>query len=214
MLQQAQFDKKISLPVSSNLFVTRIARSITHVTAPPVLAVPTLIFLETFYDQQPTDTGWKIAIAVFFGAIAPALAVLTLKAFGLVSDIHIMDRKQRTLPYSIAIVSFALGAVLLYALYGWGLLPTLMTGSALTTLVVLFINLHWKISAHATGASSSIAACVLVAGWRALPLLSVLGLVAWARIYLRAHTPGQVATGTLLGFSFTMLLLTLSGSVM
>ncbi len=215
MLHPAQIDHKSAFhsTTTSNLLVTRIARSVTHLTAPPVLSIPVYIFLETLYDPQHEGTGWKVTLALFFGAVAPAIAVLLLKALKLVSDVHIMERTQRTLPYCIAIASFGLGTLTLWLLYGWGMMSALLACCTLNTLTVMLINLRWKISAHATGVSGSIAACLLIVGWRAWPLLGLLALVAWARIYLRAHTPGQVVSGSLLGFSFTVTLLTLCGSL-
>ena len=214
MLQPAQMKDHVILTGGPNLFVTRLARSITHVTAPPVLAIPTLVFLEVNFDPTQTEIDLKLGIALFFGCIAPILMIGVLKALKLISDVHIMDRTQRTLPYSIAVLSFMLGMVVLWARYGWGLLPALMGCYACTTLIVMLINLRWKISAHATGVSGSVGAFVVLAGWRALPLVALLGVVCWARIYLRAHTPRQVIWGSVLGFSFTILLLILSGSTL
>ena len=210
MLQPVQLKDGLIMSgeVKPNVFITRLARGVSHVTAPPVLTIPALIFLETTFNPHPSLAN--LAIALFFACIAPLLMIIVLRSLKLVSDVHIMDRTQRTLPYSIAILSFGLGMLTLWLRSGWGLLPALLACYLTTTLIVLVINLRWKISAHATGVSGTVAAFMMLAGWRALPLLLLLGLVCWARIYLRAHTPAQVLWGSLLGFSFTLMLLVVS----
>ena len=112
-------------------------------------------------------------------------------------------REQRTLPYLAAIASFGLAFGLIYALLGGGSLAAIMLASTVNGLIVLFINFYWKISAHATGLAGPLAALTSVYGWPILPLYLLLPLVDWARVYLKAHTLGQVIVGSLFGLLCT-----------
>jgi membrane-associated phospholipid phosphatase len=80
-------------------------------------------------------------------------------------------------------------------------------GSAVSILINIFINLKWKISAHATGVGGFCAAvfgvCYRTAinpVWLFAIILTISALVAFARLELKAHTPGQVLAGFAGGF--------------
>ena len=68
------------------------------------------------------------------------------------------------------------------------------------TLITIFINRSWKISAHAIGAAGPFAAITFVFGWLGLMMLPIVILVGWARIELKCHTISQVVAGILLAF--------------
>ncbi|HEX2913855.1 MAG TPA: phosphatase PAP2 family protein [Chloroflexia bacterium] len=206
MLNQAQLETGNAL--DSNGYLRRkLARIVTNVTAPPLLAIPSFIGLG-LYDQAHRpgnyNLGLSLGLALFFGSILPILSVVMLLLTGLVSDVHIGTRRQRTLPYSLTLASFACGAVFLWLETGLCLLTALLICYAVNSLIMMLINLNWKISVHASGLGGQIAVFTLVVGWAALPLYALAVLVSWARIYLRAHTPGQVAAGSALGFSLTL----------
>jgi len=71
------------------------------------------------------------------------------------------------------------------------------------TIIVLLINLSWKISIHAMGVAGPLTALIYLFGWPGLVFTLSVPLVAWSRVYLKRHTPWQVTMGTLLGFSLT-----------
>lgn len=68
------------------------------------------------------------------------------------------------------------------------------------TLITIFINRSWKISAHAMGAAGPFAAIAFVFGWLGLMMLPIVILVGWTRIELKCHTISQVVAGILLAF--------------
>lgn len=207
MLNQTHLDKNLVLSPSNYLW-TKFARGVTNLTAPPLLAIPSFIILG-FQEQQRQGTsaklGLNLVIALSFGAILPVLIVVILHQLKKVSDIHIANRRQRTLPFMCSIGSFLTGMVLLWLNAGPGWLTAILASYALNTTLVMCINFWWKISVHATGIGGPLAAFTVTYGlWVVVALIGLVGLVAWARVYLRAHTLGQVVAGSLLGFSFTM----------
>jgi membrane-associated phospholipid phosphatase len=189
----------------------RTARAISNITAPPFVAVPVFIAIG-IYDQQQrglTDlqTWAAVTVALFFGVFFPTAFVIYLKSRNLISDFHIPIREQRTVPYAVSIVSYSIGAGLVYWAEGGNALAAAMFCYLLNSTVVMIINLRWKISAHATSISGSLAAMTMIFGWMLASLYLLIPLVAWARVYLRAHTLGQVTMGTILGLSSSAVLL-------
>lgn len=194
-----------------SLWRVKAARIISNITAPPFLAVPVYIVFG-LYDQNlrtlPTNqTLEAVGTALFFGVIFPILFVIYLKSRNLVSDFHIPIREQRTLPYAASILSYIIGFGLVLWQVGGGALSAVMLCTLLASTIIMIINFWWKISAHATGVGAPLAALVLAFGWTIAPLFLLIPVVGWARVYLKAHTLGQVIAGTLFGFGFTAVLL-------
>jgi len=67
-------------------------------------------------------------------------------------------------------------------------------------MVLALVNIVWLISLHSTGATAVFIIAYLVFGtvslWLTVPM--VLSVI-WVRLYLKRHTPAQVAAGLLLG---------------
>jgi membrane-associated phospholipid phosphatase len=86
--------------------------------------------------------------------------------------------------------------------------------SALVVLVAAIISIKWKISLHMT-AQGALAGMLLAIAFRhnanLLLFISMVffggGLVGWARLYLRAHTPAQVYIGYCTGLALAFLVL-------
>lgn len=115
-------------------------------------------------------------------------------------------REERIYPYgTVAIFYYATFMLFRYAglqpLYAFYLLNI-----TLLILVVLIINIWWKISVHmvALGGATGV---FIGLGYRLgadlqifiIPLILISGITAYARLCLDAHKPSQVYTGYLLG---------------
>lgn len=154
---------------------------------------------------------WRIIAVIgtlLFTGILPALPIYLLMKKGEVNDLFISKKEERTMPYL-----FSFMAYVFWALFMWRTMqfPTFIVamgmGSALSIFIILFINLKWKISAHAAGVGGF---CASVFGvcyrtainpvWLFVIILSISGLVALARLELKAHTPSQVLAGFAIGF--------------
>ena len=129
-------------------------------------------------------------------------------------DIQIENPEQRTVPYLYAALGFGFWAYLMIAILHAPLyLGFIAIGAMAAIGLITLINRWWKISAHLTGMGGLIgglfAYCL---GIGALPTVGTLCLwfglsliLMYARLYLKAHTPSQVAAGWLLGMICTFL---------
>ena len=84
----------------------------------------------------------------------------------------------------------------------------LMVGATLSLMLIFLINFFWKISAHMAGIGGlcgGVFACALSFQSNPVALICILILISgafgYSRLYLRAHTMGQVICGYVLGFA-------------
>jgi len=123
-------------------------------------------------------------------------------------------KEERIIPYtSAALYYFAL----FYLFYNAGfpnIFQILILGAALSILLIIFVSLKWKISAHTTGIGGLAGAALGITYRFQLDMHLVLmliilfsGIVGYARLKLNVHSPAQVYSGFILGFSIELLLM-------
>ncbi len=139
-------------------------------------------------------------LGVLFYAVLPATSILYMMRTGRIDALYPHLRAQRNGLLLVGAVSYGVGSLALYAADA----PTLLLAAGISftaaTLMVFFVNLRWKISIHCVGVGGAAGLLLLAFGLeRAWPCLLAAGLVTWARLHLRAHTPLQVAAGLALG---------------
>ncbi|MDE6134020.1 MAG: hypothetical protein K2F79_00395 [Muribaculaceae bacterium] len=145
----------------------------------------------------------------FITTVIPFVYILIMIRLGRISDTSISDRRQRTLPYCVTILCYIAAAIFLLTLKAPRWMCFFFVGAALVTLISMLITRSWKISAH-TGGAGALAALVFWLAMRGylticpLAVLSaavaIVGIMAWARLYLDRHTLAQTAAGAALSF--------------
>jgi len=175
----------------------------------PTYAMILLINTDVFL-MYPLLWRWIAVIGTaLFTGVLPAIPIYILMRKGEVSDLFISKKEERTMPYL-----FTFMAYIFWALFMWRTLqiPNFIAGmgmgSAVSILIAVFVNIKWKISAHAAAMGGFCAAifgvCYRMAlnpVWFFVSILFVSALVALARLELKAHTPGQVLAGFAIGFT-------------
>jgi membrane-associated phospholipid phosphatase len=191
----------------------RAGKIISDYTSPPLLALLTFIVLALYDQSQQNLTALQalaeLVISTTCGVTLPIIFVLLLMSRKLVSGVHIPLRQQRTAPYLFAVGLYLVGLGLDYWIVGGTALAALMFCFAFNTFVGMLINFFWKISAHASGVGAPLAILTLLYGWWILPFYLLIPLVGWARVYIKAHTLGQVIAGFGFGLGSTTLWLVL-----
>ena len=166
---------------------------------------------------------WSTAGVVFITAIIPMVVILILMRMGKVSDTAITDRKERTAPFCAVIVCYIGAAFFVRYLRAPYWIQNFYLAAAMVSAISLLVTQWWKISAH-TGAMGGMAAIMVWMAQRGLiismPLVWVsvafliLGLVAWARLYLNKHTVLQTLAGAALGFIVELIFLNITPQVL
>jgi membrane-associated phospholipid phosphatase len=183
-----------------------LAYVLTNVGSPPVLA-PAAMVLTAAVLAEPSAWMWA-GLYVLVTVVTPLLYLVWLKHRGLIADLDVQRREQRTRPMIFTLACGGLAWLVLLA----GAAPMQMTLLAgllwLQMVVILCITLRWKISVHcATAAGAATVACALLG--TPLPLLAV-PIIAWSRVRLRRHTLAQTIAGSLLGFGLFAIVLSLA----
>lgn len=174
------------------------ARFFSHVVSPPVIFA--VLGLALAWRALPgwAGVGWA-AVYGFWVCLAPILYVVYLLRTGQIGDIS-MTQRERRIPYLVGTLSSAVA----FAFVHWGGGPALLRCLTLFNIVTLavlgLITLFWQISHHATAITAAgwIGQAVFgnPVGWIMLGLALIVYL---NRLYLRRHTPAQLAAGILWG---------------
>ncbi|MDE6490244.1 MAG: hypothetical protein K2L49_03700 [Muribaculaceae bacterium] len=163
----------------------------------------------------PERTRWYAVIyTAAITGLLPLTAILIMRLAGTVSDPSLRDRRERSLPYTIA--------ALCYMACGWYFIQAhapqwlvmFFAGGAAAIIVAAIVNLRWKISAHATAAGGLVALVIrlIVINRCGFDLTGALtgvilaaGLSGTARLILNRHTPMQIWLGYINGLTCTLI---------
>ncbi len=189
--------KKINLTSS---FSNKFARIISTVFVPPAFTIITYLIFAFKFEYESIKRIETILIALIFGFAAPVILFLILRHKGKLVDQDASIKEERTFPFSIAIIFYLIGLLFMIS-FNLNIISIAFWFCYISnTIITIFINKFWKISAHAMGASGPFAAFIFAFGWTGLILLPIVILVGWSRIKLQCHTVSQVAAGILFAF--------------
>ncbi len=163
----------------------------------------------TFFVGLPPLWRWISIIGTFiFTAVLPAIPILVMLRKGEINDLFISKKEERTMPYLFSFLAYVFWSMFMWRTLQFPMFIVAMgIGSAISIITITVINLKWKISAHLGGVGGLTGAVFGVCYRMAInPLmfltiiLAISGLVALARMELKAHTPAQVLAGFVVGF--------------
>ena len=189
------------------------ARGLSVVFSP--LLVPTyaiiLVMTTTFLAVTAPLAARIVVTAVVFvvTAVVPMGVITLFKRMGVVSDVALTERTERTLPFLLAIVCYMGCALFLYRAGCPGMVTAMFIGTIAAVVVQIIVNRWWKISAHAAGMGGFIAFMSLIPHYMIivvdtqpwlLAAIPMAGAVGTARILRHRHTAGQVMAGYVNGF--------------
>ncbi len=107
---------------------------------------------------------------------------------------HVSRRKTRTPFFLMAISRYSFATIVFFATDTRIMfLPAL--GYVCVTLILMIIDVFWKISVHCAGVAGPIAALSYVFGIIVAPLFLLLVPLSWARVALKEHTFKQTLVG-------------------
>lgn len=158
-----------------------------------VLLAIVAIFSGRFLNS---DYPWILLTAVLFLFTGGLLFICTkLKIF---SDFDLSRRGERPLFFFLLIL-LGVGLLFLYIVFGASLFLRYFIIIYLVEIILDFlITLFWKISNHTLSVTSFVLFSIILLGYSHLYLILLIPFVAWARLYLKKHTLGQIVGGILL----------------
>lgn len=200
-------------------FLDIIAQILSVVLYPlfvPTYGIALFCYAHTLHIA-PLHWAWTlVAILGTFvlTCVIPITAIGIMMKKGEVTNFHIDNPRERTMPYIYAALGFAFWSYLMASILHAPLfLSFIAIGATAAIGVVALINRFWKISAHLTGFGGLVGGifcyCLGIGAiptWSTLVLWCALSLLLmWARLRMNAHTPAQVCAGWLLGLSCTFI---------
>jgi membrane-associated phospholipid phosphatase len=182
-----------------------LARILSTIFNPFLTALALFVILSHATARDTLDFWRLLFISTFFTSIGPMLYVFWLYATDRISDLDMSVRTEREAVFTAFVAFYLIGAGVLWLVHASRVMIATMLGYFAATLVVGYITRYWKISTHALGITAPLVALTLLYGRQPLPFLVLIPMVCWARVYLKAHTVGQVLAGAALAIVSTTL---------
>lgn len=196
----------------------RLANAVSYLLNPLIFPPIAFALIDAHFGAGLVQVAWTFGVSVTFFCLVPLFYVMGMIRTGRAQSLEVRDRAARLGPLLVGIVSYAIGAVLLWRTVEGPALPLIVSFAALfpiNTAVILLINTQWKISLHMTSLAGFVGVLLFTAltVWRDLPagveaaltvatvgpLLLMVPLLMWARVRVGAHTRAQVVGGALFG---------------
>ena len=175
------------------------ARLVTEVLAPSVLVVVLALLVAWQAEHSLAGTlGWGLLVALTSSALPMGVVVWGARA-GRWDGHHVNDRAGRLVPFLVLIALSAVGMAVLIAFGAPAPMLALDVAMLAGLLVTGAITLRWKVSLHTAVAGGAVV--ILSAAYTPLllGLWSLVAVVGWSRVRLRAHTVAQTVVGALVG---------------
>ncbi len=194
-----------SVPIKNRRVWRDLARILSTIFNPFLTAIALFTILSHAIAGSTDDFWWLLFLSTFFTSIGPMLFIFWLYATDRISDLDMSIREEREKVFGVFVVFYLIGTIVLWLTHSPKLLIATLAGYTLATIVVQYITRYWKISTHALGITAPLVALTILYGRQPLPFLVLIPSVCWARVYLKAHTLGQVVAGAALGAVSVML---------
>ena len=191
----------------------RIANLTSKVLNPFLISLVIILVLSFESTHGILDAlKWSLILIVI--SIVPVYAVIIYFARIRRLGHHFVDiRTQRNKIYLLASICALVGGVILFYLGAPLMLKAAVVAGLSAIVIFMFINLWWKISLHTAFIAASVTVLVILYGAIATVSVTLLPLVAWARVELEHHSVAQVAIGAFMASLIVVVVFYLFGLV-
>ena len=198
----------------------KLSKAISYLFHPlliPSLGMLVLFNSGTYLSYLPPDMKKWMLVIVFLCTYVVPLAFIPFFLYQrVIMNIQMSSRRERYVPLVVSFVLYMFCFYLIRRISIPHMYHSFILSSLLSILAIMLINLRYKISIHMAGVGGLVALVGFLAFYLKVDLqfylgVSVLlaGLIGTARIFLKAHTPGEVYAGFLTGFTVVLLTLAL-----
>ena len=189
----------------TNDLANKFARLISTLFVPPSFTIIVFTVFAFTLEVEPLKRAVMILTSLILGFISPIVLFVILRNKNKLADLDASVKEERTLPFLIAALFYTIGLII-FIIFQINIISIAFWFCYISnTLLTIFINKHWKISAHSMGAAGPLAAVIYVIGPIAIIFSLLVFLIGWSRIQLKVHDIAQVAAGILIAFISTYL---------
>jgi len=186
-----------------------------HPLLMPLLGVIFIFYSGSYVSFLPEDVKRLILLVVAANTLGlPLIMMPIFIQFGAIKSFAMETNKERILPLTFTLIPYVLSVYFLIKLPIPFVIASFMLGASLAIVSCLIISFWWKISIHLVGIGGMVGFLIAFSirlFTDVLPFLLVAvlitGLLASARLYLKAHNPPQVLVGFIVGFLIMLLVI-------
>lgn len=189
--------------------MTLFAKAISFFLGPLFILLPVpYILVERVSQNYLYALKWTIFSYAFILSVAIFIIIGVL--LGVFSNFDVSKREQRPLLFSFSAFAMFCYLLSLFILDGPKILLLALVAIVLGLIVIVVVNRWIKASIHLATATSVILFIGIVYKGYFFFLLSLIPLLAWARVKTKEHTPFETIIGVVLGVALTLIAYTIS----
>jgi hypothetical protein len=180
---------------------------ILHPLLMPTIGLFLIFNSKSYLSFMPIQEQKVLFMIIFVNTCVFPISIIPFFIYQkLIKNIKLSNRKERIFPLSITIIFYFFTYLILHKLIAPIIIQNFILGSFISILLLLLINLKWKISAHMIGIGG-IVGLILALSMKLIINLQVIimtlfvvsGILGSVRLYLNEHNPLQIYSGFMLG---------------
>ncbi|MCD6334646.1 MAG: hypothetical protein J7M27_04870 [Candidatus Latescibacteria bacterium] len=180
------------------------AHFLAHALNPAFTTFFTIFLLSLSAAHWRVRASWIILNGIFT-ILLPSSYFLWLKRRGMISELYIPDRTERTGPFLSLILFYALGALLLRWMKAPSFVSAALIVHTVNVALITGVTRFYKMSFHVLSAATSGGILFYFFGAPTLLSLVLIAALSWSRVHTRAHRLSQVLAGGFVGFISALL---------
>ena len=189
--------------------LAKISSIIFHPLFIPLYGMIIIFSAPTLFGYLPFTVKKLLLLIVLINNVMLPLSLLPFfRHKNLISSWTLDNRKERNIPLVISAILYSITSFIMFRLPVPIFLKSFILSVCLISIIIMLINLWWKISLHSVGVGLLTSLVIILAFKMYTPLLWYIilviitgGLVLSSRLRLNAHDPLQVWFGFLTGFA-------------
>lgn len=197
-------------PGKFSLLFDKIAGVVTVLFHPvflPLYGLYLLFSIPELLVFLPGTVRRVIFLLVLSNNVIMPLALLPLfKVRNIIASYRLETRAERILPLLSTSLLYFITAFMVFRFQLPGVIKAFLFSGACVVFATALVNFRWKVSVHSVGAGAMVATVLLLSFkmytgqiWVVSVVFLFAGLIMASRLFLSAHTPGQVYSGFILG---------------
>jgi hypothetical protein len=178
-----------------------------HPLLMPTIGMAILLFSGSYISNIPLTAKKLLILLVSSGTfLLPALMLPLIYMRGMITDIQMTEKRQRTIPLAITLIFYLLTFFLFMRIPVYRFMHSFILGSVISVFITLVISHRWKISIHMVGLGGLSAFLLVISLLLKINLfpyfmITILasGIAGSSRLYLQIHTAEEVYSGYFIG---------------
>jgi len=195
----------------------KIISIIFHPLLMPVYGMAIIFSAPTLLGYLPFNVKKLLLLIILVNNVLLPLSLMPFFIHRkIINSWALNERKERNIPLIITALLYGTTSYIIFRFPIPLFLKSFIFATAILSVLVILINLFWKISLHSVGAGALVGLVFLLSlkmltplDWYLISAIIIAGLILSSRLRLNHHSPTQVWIGLLTGFSGLILFMVL-----